>query len=141
MGKLKVFNRIYPYSSIMFEGTNPRLSHNIAHTLLDFNVLEVGLCTHSISGKEDTHHLDIWANNFHCKPGTYVNYKLEKTPLLWAICKSLDIKYSGGAGESYCQVGVSDNIVKIRGIDYNISELFLETYAYFYELKKIWKKR
>ena len=139
---LAKFKNIYNYGKLLPEYRNNDICHNLAKTLLDFGIEEVKICNLPKAGYNDLDHMNLWFNNFSCSPNIKVIYKEEEENLLWAICKSLNIRYSGGVGKNDCQIGVAS----LHGASYIVNyltpqELFTKTYCYFYEMKKLMRNK
>lgn len=116
---------------------NHKISHSIAAILYDFGVQTVKPSVHFIGGRKDIAHLDMWMTSFTCEPGIKVLVGKEKTPLLWAILKDLNIQYSGGASDKHMQASFLDSHMlgyKVKG--QSATELISSICLYFQAIKE-----
>lgn len=130
MQEFKMYKMPYGHNNLSIE-------HNIALTLLKYGVKDVKISNSFIGGHEDLFHLDLWYNNIECTPYIPVLYKGKETPLLWAVAKFFNIKYSGCAGEdgNYMQMGCSE-LSDWRLQSHTPKSLFTGIYCYFHEMKR-----
>lgn len=95
-------------------------SQKIAYNLHKYGVREIVPCYHFIAGYEDVEHLICRNTSITCYPYIEVKFKDRVTPILWALLRYFDIKYSGGAGKSittnYMQASTNKEDFQINDI-------------------------
>lgn len=121
------------------------ICQSIALTLLDYGVKDIKIENGFHCGKKYRANTQIWFSSITCYPGVYVEYQNsliedKTTCLFWAILKSLNIRYSGGASDIHMQASFLTDALKEASYKVNnltAKEFFSEIYCYFHEMKRL----